>query len=39
MMTIERVRVERDTYVEIVAFGASFSLTTPLGIKREVKIR
>ena len=28
---------ERGTYVETVAFSAQFSLTTPLGIKREVK--
>ena len=25
-------------YVETVAFGAPFSLTTPLGIKREAKL-
>ena len=31
-MTVTR----RKRYVETVAFGAPFSLTTPLGIKREV---
>ena len=31
-------RGERIWYVETVALGAPFSLTTPLGIKREVKL-
>ena len=26
-----------ERYLDIVAFGASFSLTTPLGIQREAK--
>ena len=34
LMTVTR----RKRYVETVAFGAPFSLTTPLGIKREVKL-
>ena len=29
-------RGERGAYVEIVAFGAQFFLTTPLGIKRFI---
>ena len=29
---------ERVEYVETVAFGALFSLATPLGIKREAKL-
>ena len=31
-------RGERGIYIEIIAFGAPFSLNTPVEIKREVKI-
>ena len=34
----DSVETNRKRDVETVAFGAPFSLTTPLGIKREVNL-